>query len=399
MTDKLMKVGRIGSPAIEAAFRAVPRHMFARPGTPLEDCYHGDIVRNKKDADGVTLSSISSAWLQARMIAQAGIGPGARVLEIGTTGYNAAVIAEVAGPGGHVVTVDIDPEVAGWAAAALEATGYGDRVTVVTGDGEHGAPGHGPFDAIIATAGAWDIPPSWTAQLTGNGTLVVPLRMNGVTRSIAFRKDGRHLASTSAETCGFVPMQGAGGQPETFFQVPAPGGGHITLRFEDGAPAGPPLPDDVLAGDPAEAWSGLTIADMTPWSDIYLWLAGFEPGFCRLDQSGDLQLAGGGPVMKTGWYPFAIARDGALSYLAVRDLPGGGVEFGAHAYGDRAEQAAATLIRHLRAWDARGRDLPDDCFAFWPDGTTPCPPGRLVTAFRKRHGTVTITWPPERAAS
>jgi protein-L-isoaspartate(D-aspartate) O-methyltransferase len=80
--------------------------------------------------------------------------------------------------------------------------------------------------------------------------------MNGVTRSIAFRKDGAQLASTSAETCGFVPMQGAGAQPETFFQVPAPGGGHITLRFEDGAPAGPPLPDDVLAGDPAEPGPG-----------------------------------------------------------------------------------------------------------------------------------------------
>ena len=42
------------------------------PGTPLEDCYNGDIVRNKKDADGITLSSISAAWLQARMIDQAG---------------------------------------------------------------------------------------------------------------------------------------------------------------------------------------------------------------------------------------------------------------------------------------------------------------------------------------
>lgn len=65
----------------------------------------------------------------------------------------------------------------------------------------------------------------------------------------------------------------------------------------DRAPDGPPLPDDVLAGDPATAWSGLTIKDMTPWSDVYLWLAGFEPGFCRLDQSGGPQLAGGGPVV------------------------------------------------------------------------------------------------------
>src|ERR1700733_2921193 len=86
MTDKLMKIGPALSPPIEAALRTVPRHAFARPDTPLEDCYKGDIVRNKKDADGVSLSSISAAWLQARMIAQAGISPGARVLEIGATG-------------------------------------------------------------------------------------------------------------------------------------------------------------------------------------------------------------------------------------------------------------------------------------------------------------------------
>jgi protein-L-isoaspartate(D-aspartate) O-methyltransferase len=223
--------------------------------------------------------------------------------------------------------------------------------------------------------------------------------MNGVTRSIAFRKDGSHLASTSAETCGFVPMQGAGAQPETFFQVPAPGGGRITLRFEDGAPAGPPLADDILASDPVESWSGLTIADMTPWSDAYLWLAGFAAGFCRLDQSGGPQLAGGGPVMRTGWYPFAIALDGTLSYLTTRDLPdGSGLEFGALAYGRRAAEAAAALVGHLHAWDARGRNLPQDAFTYWPDGTTPPLPDRLLSAFRKRHGTATITWPAERPA-
>ena len=48
MTDKLVKLGGVTSPQIEAAFRAVPRHAFARPGTPLEECYRGDIVRNKK---------------------------------------------------------------------------------------------------------------------------------------------------------------------------------------------------------------------------------------------------------------------------------------------------------------------------------------------------------------
>jgi protein-L-isoaspartate(D-aspartate) O-methyltransferase len=398
MTDKLVKGGWIKSAAVEAAFRTVPRHPFARPGNPPEDCYRGDIVRNKKDANGVTLSSISAAWLQARMIAQADIAHGARVLEIGATGYQAALIAEVAGPGGHVITIDLDPEVADWAAAALEATGYSDRVTVLTGDGGRGAPGHGPFDAIIATAGVWDISPTWTAQLADNGVLVVPLRMNGVTRSIAFRKDGNHLASTSTETCGFLPMEGICGQPETFFRLSAPGGGRITLRFEDDAPAAPPLPDDILASEPAAAWSGLAIADRTPWSDLYLWLAGFAPGFCRLDQDGDPKLAGGGPVMKTGWYPFAIARKGTLSYLTVRDLPdGSGAEFGALAYGDHAAGAAAALVSHLRAWDARGRDLPQDAFTYWPEGSAPAHPDRRLSVFPKRRGSAVITWPPERA--
>jgi protein-L-isoaspartate(D-aspartate) O-methyltransferase len=221
--------------------------------------------------------------------------------------------------------------------------------------------------------------------------------MNGVTRSVAFRKHASYLVSMSAVTCGFVPMQGIGEQLETFFQVPAPGGGHIKLRFEDDAPVGPPLPDSILARDPATAWSGLTIANMTAWSDLYLWLAGFAPGFCRLDQADDPQLAGGGPVMKTGWFPFAIARDGVLSYLTVRDLPdGSGVEFGAVAYGDGAADAVAALVGHLRAWDARGRDLPQDAFAYWPEGTTPPLTGTLLSVFRKRHGSAVITWPPER---
>ncbi len=102
--------------------------------------------------------------------------------------------------------------------------------------------------------------------------------MNGVTRSIGFRKDEGHLASTSTVTCGFVPMQGAGAHPETFFRVPGPGQGHVVLRFEDGPRSGPSLPSDVLAGEPAAAWSGLTVPAMTPWDDVYLWLAGFQPG-------------------------------------------------------------------------------------------------------------------------
>ena len=92
----------------------------------------------KTRADGVNLSSVSGPWLQAKMIAQAGIEPGMRVMEIGSAGYNAALLSEVARE--HVVTVDIDPDITARASAALDAAGYAGRVTVVTADGEHGFP-------------------------------------------------------------------------------------------------------------------------------------------------------------------------------------------------------------------------------------------------------------------
>lgn len=69
-------------------------------------------------------------------------------------------------------------------------------------------PDHAPYDRIVVTVGAWDIPPAWVDQLAQGGTLTVPLRMWSLTGSIAFTRDGDHLLSQSAEVCGFVTMQG-----------------------------------------------------------------------------------------------------------------------------------------------------------------------------------------------
>lgn len=173
MTDGLIAEGRITSPHVEAAFRAVPRHLFTPPGTPLETSYDGHRAPVlKKAPDGSNLSSVSGPWLQALMIAQAGIGPGMRVMEIGSGGYNAALLAEVTGE--HVVTVDIDPDITARASAALDAAGYAGRVTVVTADGEHGFPDRAPYDALVVTAAAWDLPPAWRDHLAPDGRLAVP---------------------------------------------------------------------------------------------------------------------------------------------------------------------------------------------------------------------------------
>lgn len=73
LVDVLTAEGSVRTKEVEVAFRAVPRHLFA-PEVSLEDAYADDIVRTKRDENGVTVSSVSAPWLQATMLEQAGMG-------------------------------------------------------------------------------------------------------------------------------------------------------------------------------------------------------------------------------------------------------------------------------------------------------------------------------------
>ena len=131
LVDTLVASGMITSSRVEAAFRTVPRHRFVPAGTPLEVVYDVDrSVITKTDENGAHLSSVSATYIQARMIEQAGVEPGMRVLEVGSGGYNAALLAEVVGEQGQGVTVDIDADITDRAAALLDETGYAARVRV-----------------------------------------------------------------------------------------------------------------------------------------------------------------------------------------------------------------------------------------------------------------------------
>lgn len=83
LVDCLVADGIIASAAVEAAFRAVPRHVFA-PGVPLEEAYARDIVVVKRNEYGTPISTVSAPEIQAAMLEQAEIEPGMRVLEIGS---------------------------------------------------------------------------------------------------------------------------------------------------------------------------------------------------------------------------------------------------------------------------------------------------------------------------
>lgn len=391
LVDRLLTDRMITSPVVERAFRTVPRHLFVAEGTPLDVTYNVDnSVAIKRDPDGVIISSTSAAYIQARMIEQAELTAGMRVLEIGSGGYNAALLAEVVGHGGRVVSVDIDPEVTDRASELLDATGYGGRVSVVLADAENPLPGlDEPFDAILVTVGAWDIAPAWLEHLATGGRIVVPLRMNGITRAIGFRREGDRLVSTSAEVAGFVPMQGEGAYDERVFLLPDRNGNHVKLRFEGDVPADMSVVDGVMATDRAEVWSGVTIKHGVSFADLHLWFAAFLPGFCRLAVDGGTDMA----AERKGWFPFGAVRGDSFAYLAVRPVPeGGAVEFGARAYGVHGQDAATAMVDQIQAWDRQGRDV-EPTFAYWPIGSQRPEFGEDTAVLVKTHGVATIAWP------
>jgi protein-L-isoaspartate(D-aspartate) O-methyltransferase len=157
MVDRVKETGHARIQRVEQALRAVPRHRFV-PDAPVEDAYADLAVITKRDASGAALSCASMPTIVAMMLDQLDVQPGSRVLEIGAgTGYNAALLAHLTGPTGQVTTIDIDPEVTAGARRALDATGCG-HVQVLTRDGALGAPERAPYDRIIVTVGAWDLP-------------------------------------------------------------------------------------------------------------------------------------------------------------------------------------------------------------------------------------------------
>jgi protein-L-isoaspartate(D-aspartate) O-methyltransferase len=199
--------GGLSDPAVAHAMATVPRHLFL-PQVDLEQAY-ADIAVPTHFEDGVPVSSASQPAIVAVMLQQLQPYAGMRVLEIGAgTGYNAALLAELAGLDGAVATVDIAADVADEARTHLDAAGYR-AVQVITGDGAQGWPPGAPYDRVELTAGASDISPAWATQLREGGMLVLPLWLGAADVSVAFRKRSDVFTSESLACCGFMRLRGA----------------------------------------------------------------------------------------------------------------------------------------------------------------------------------------------
>ncbi|MGA5343546.1 methyltransferase, FxLD system [Streptomyces griseoincarnatus] len=395
LVEQLRADNHIRTAAVERAFRTVPRHAFA-PEVTLQAAYADDTVPTRHALDGRVISSISAPWLQADMLEAARIQPGHHVLEIGSGGYNAALIAELAGPTGHVTTLDIDPAVTERATRFLAETGY-DGVRVVTADAEHllaSLVPNGGFDAIVVTVDTWDLP--WIGALAEGGRLVAPLRLHGYHWAIGFTKvKGALLSDEPLIVCGFVAMQGDGAWSANRRAVPGTG---VHLSWEDGTP----LPVDqlapALAREPTVIRTNITVGGQEPFDLLTLYLAGVLPGFCRLevDPDGDNGVLNPPPEH---WPAATIVRGASLARLAHERISDGDdgkgqYEFVVHGYGNQGHLAAQEVAEQVAYWQRNHRGARCPLItARQAAGRASADTDHEPHVFAKKHTRITVDWP------
>ncbi|MGH3911832.1 MAG: methyltransferase, FxLD system [Pseudonocardiaceae bacterium] len=387
MLAELRQLGVIRSEEVADAVATVTRHLFA-PGEPLERAYAAKtILQTKRDERGVAISMVSAPDIQAMMLEQAQLGPGMRVLEIGSGGYNAALIAELVSETGQVTTVDIDPEVVDRARRCLGAAGY-EKVNVVLADADGGVPDRAPYDCVIATTSAWDIPSAWTDQLAEGGRIVVPLRMRGLTCSVVFERDGDRLVSQGYELCSFVPMQGVGTPTERLVSLD---GDEVSLRVDGNQPIDADRLRAALSQPRVQAWSGVTSGADGRFDGLHLWLAMVVPTFGVLTARKEAVARG---VVTHAWalgIPTAV-EGGSFAYLGLSPVTPDSKrrEFGVYGHGPDAEELAHQVVGHIQSWDGSSLDARIEVYPLdTPDDQLP----RGALVLDKKHTRVAISWP------
>lgn len=188
----------IEDPRVLAALRAVPRHRF------VPDAVSGRAYADTPLSIGYE-QTISQPYIVAFMSEALRLGPGEKVLEVGTgSGYQAAILAEL---GVEVYTIEIVEPLARRARATLRELGY-DDVQVRGGDGYRGWPEHAPFDAIIITAAPDHVPQPLIDQLAPGGRMILPVGGRGRQELVRLRKSDEGIARERMLPVRFVPMTG-----------------------------------------------------------------------------------------------------------------------------------------------------------------------------------------------
>jgi protein-L-isoaspartate(D-aspartate) O-methyltransferase len=373
-------------PRVLDAIRIVPRHAFV-PAADLADAYNPDLaVITKRDAAGIALSCASVPSLVGAMLEQLDVRDGHRVFEAGAgTGWNAALLATLAGPRGHVSTIDIDPEITAQAAASLKRAGF-PGVHVAIGDAGLGVPENAPYDRAIITIGSLDIPPAWFSQLKPGGRLVVPLRWRGQTQSVALvlGEDGL-MRSDIVFLCGFVPMIGQGWERSTALDSRD----LVRLYWDADQDISPGLLSGVLDEPRTRIESGVTVGPTESLDPIWLRATATDPAVCRISAEPAAVTSGlCTPVIRSR--TMALAEGDSIAYLAARHLqpPEHGARLGAIGHGPDGASLAERLCHHLSTWGADRAAKPS--ITIYPLESAPRAAGSQV--IKREHCEMTVVY-------
>lgn len=205
MVSEQIQARGIRDAAVLAAMRRVPRHFFVEAA--LRERAYDDTPLPIGERQ-----TISQPYMVALMTVALELRPGERVLEVGTgSGYQTAMLAEL---GAEVVSVERIPGLAERARLVLGHLGH-TGVRIEVGDGGLGWPAAAPYDAILVTAGAPQIPRPLLEQLGPQGRLVLPMGEDELQSLVRLRRGAMGLVEEYLGECRFVKLRGSYGWDET----------------------------------------------------------------------------------------------------------------------------------------------------------------------------------------
>jgi protein-L-isoaspartate(D-aspartate) O-methyltransferase len=282
------------------------------------------------------------------------------VLEAGAgTGYNAALIAHMVGPDGHVTTIDVDADLVDGARRHLAAAGVS-NVDVVLADGALGHPARAPYDRIIATVGAYDVPTPWLDQLADDGRLVVPLRLRGAaSRSIVFTRADTGWRSIDSQLAVFMPLRGIGDDARRIVALNPEQ--DVTLQVNKDQTVDVARLAGVLDSRAETVWTGVIFPPMVPYEWVDLWLALRLPNsITRMNTAREAIDRQQVDPMFPSWGAMATVEGPNLAYLTLRPAtPVDGqkrYEIGVISHGPDATALADRIATEAATWDAGFRE-------------------------------------------
>jgi protein-L-isoaspartate(D-aspartate) O-methyltransferase len=201
MVESQLRARGIADERVLDAISRVPRHEFA-PANYRDQAYEDHPL---PIGEGQT---ISQPYIVALMLEALALSPADRVLEVGTgSGYVTALLAELAA---QVFSVERHATLADPARELLARMGYvksGHRnVRLVVGDGSQGLAEHAPYDAIIVSAGALELPSALVTQLAEGGRMMIPVGLPDSQQLQLIRMENGQPRITLRELCRFVPL-------------------------------------------------------------------------------------------------------------------------------------------------------------------------------------------------